>query len=1200
MMLRFKAIIYMVFSMVWAQHFQVDLETTGSSQLTIFSDSITGLEIGDEIGIFDSNGLTNYGDCSSQYGELLVGSAIWIGEQSNPVSIGSVDLCAFGGTQLAGFVEGNPVVVKVWRASEEMEYAAELTWGTGSGLFGDIIQSVSEISLSEPNACEDDDSAVAAFGGCAAAVAAVGCDFVFAGVPISESCPITCDGCPDEPILGCTDSSACNYVESATDDDGSCFFGYCDGSCDSGAVLDCFGECDGDAISDPFGGCCTAVESDCNGFCQGTENDCLGECGGSAMVDDCGVCDGGNADMDCAGVCNGDAVLSGCDNACGSNLVYDECGVCGGDNSSCDEGCGPNEPGPSGCDNSCGSDLAYDECGVCGGDGSECSDDNSFVGDENSLWLVDNGDSWGVGYNSIYDIGGFQFNVDGTTINSASGGDATANGFMISAAASTVIGFSLSGQTIPSGIGNLLDLVLLGDPTGLSNLVISDVSGLAIDFHFDSGGCSDSQFDCEDGSCINSSLICDGYNDCINGIDESDCLDDGDGTDISYENDIQPIFDANCTSYCHSGGGTYVGGLDLTSYDNLMLGTSDHGPIIIPGYADYSILIQKLSDSPPFGQQMPYNQAPLDESIISLISDWINAGAIGPDQNGPEEDIYGCTDSIAENYNPDANIDDGSCIYPALGNLSFSNFLDSPSDGIDYASFNIELDCEYPVSQFEIEISGIDIMNVLGLGPVASFELSFTDSTILGSYTDGYIPENYGSIIEIRHMSSIENLIDPTICFNDSKITTYVGVEYEAVLEGCVTPGCMDEFGDNYNSSATQSDESCIESNDMGIDYSIVLHNGANLVSLYALPEDRSVPNIMSSLEGIATGIIGEGVAASPNPVLGWVGSLSEFSETSGYWVKVNQGTTFLIEDATLLDPELVYDLHPGANLISFPYEGSVGIAEAIPDDAEALVTGIIGEGVAASPNPVLGWVGSLSSFQGTKGYWMKMSDAASFSFNIPDGLVRSSNPVEIQKSPIGFEYNQSTLQAFYFIENIVIDGESIQDGDWVMAYNGNVLVGAREWNGAYTDIPVMGYDNQVATAGYIENGDTPVFKIISGASGESFILSGDIPTWANNELYTMGVIENVTFPSTIVLQEAYPNPFNPTTNIEFGLSDDTNINVSVYDISGGEMAVLAEGRFSKGFHNIIWDAADQPSGIYFVSVSTQAETQTQKLMLIK
>jgi flagellar hook assembly protein FlgD len=94
--------------------------------------------------------------------------------------------------------------------------------------------------------------------------------------------------------------------------------------------------------------------------------------------------------------------------------------------------------------------------------------------------------------------------------------------------------------------------------------------------------------------------------------------------------------------------------------------------------------------------------------------------------------------------------------------------------------------------------------------------------------------------------------------------------------------------------------------------------------------------------------------------------------------------------------------------------------------------------------------------------------------------------------------------------------------------------------------------------------------------------------------------MEDVVFPSVIVLERAYPNPFNPSTNIEFGLSDDRDVNVTIYDISGREMVVLAEGAFSKGFHNVIWDATDQPSGIYFVTISTQSETQSQKLMLIK
>ena len=63
--------------------------------------------------VFDVNGLTNYNDCSNQIDELLVGAGIWNGSQLDVVSIGSVDLCAFGGPQLAGFVEGNDVIPNI-------------------------------------------------------------------------------------------------------------------------------------------------------------------------------------------------------------------------------------------------------------------------------------------------------------------------------------------------------------------------------------------------------------------------------------------------------------------------------------------------------------------------------------------------------------------------------------------------------------------------------------------------------------------------------------------------------------------------------------------------------------------------------------------------------------------------------------------------------------------------------------------------------------------------------------------------------------------------------------------------------------------------------------------------------------------------------------------------------------------------------
>ncbi|SVC43869.1 uncharacterized protein METZ01_LOCUS296723, partial [marine metagenome] len=130
----------------------------------------------------------------------------------------------------------------------------------------------------------------------------------------------------------------------------------------------------------------------------------------------------------------------------------------------------------------------------------------------NTLGLEDNGDgTWNVSYSSEDIIAGFQFNVDGATINSVSGGDATASGFMISSNATTVIGFSLTGGTISAGDGTLVALDLSGTPTGLSGIVVSDPSGNAIDFTYDSGdisGCTDmdacnynADATADDGSC---------------------------------------------------------------------------------------------------------------------------------------------------------------------------------------------------------------------------------------------------------------------------------------------------------------------------------------------------------------------------------------------------------------------------------------------------------------------------------------------------------------------------------------------------------------------------------------------------------------------------------------------------------------------------------------------------------------------------
>ena len=107
------------------------------------------LEPGDEIGLFDMNGVVETALAGEEpvYGEVLVGSGVWMGDQLNLVAIGSVDTSEFGGPVLNGFVSGNDIMSNVWKSSENEVYDAVATYSAGNGTFGQILTAV---SLLEP------------------------------------------------------------------------------------------------------------------------------------------------------------------------------------------------------------------------------------------------------------------------------------------------------------------------------------------------------------------------------------------------------------------------------------------------------------------------------------------------------------------------------------------------------------------------------------------------------------------------------------------------------------------------------------------------------------------------------------------------------------------------------------------------------------------------------------------------------------------------------------------------------------------------------------------------------------------------------------------------------------------------------------------------------------------------------------------
>ena len=92
----------------------------------------------------------------------------------------------------------------------------------------------------------------------------------------------------------------------------------------------------------------------------------------------------------------------------------------------------------------------------------------------------------------------------------------------------------------------------------------------------------------------------------------------------------------------------------------------------------------------------------------------------------------------------------------------------------------------------------------------------------------------------------------------------------------------------------------------------------------------------------------------------------------------------------------------------------------------------------------------------------------------------------------------------------------------------------------------------------------------------------------------------NVTELIEFSLSSAYPNPFNPTTTIEFSAPEAGYASVKVYNLMGQVVGVLMDGMVDANTYNLTWNAKELSSGIYMIKAESNGKIATQKVMLLK
>jgi hypothetical protein len=305
--------------------------------------------------------------------------------------------------------------------------------------------------------------------------------------------------------------------------------------------------------------------------------------------------------------------------------------------------------------------------------------------------------------------------------------------------------------------------------------------------------------------------------------------------------------------------------------------------------------------------------------------------------------------------------------------------------------------------------------------------------------------------------------------------------------------------------------------------------------------------------------------------------------------------------------------LEAGWNWIGYLPQGETDIATAFsnignPDNLNFIKSQLDG---TSTWYEGFGWFGSLETLSPTKGYQLKMNNQDVLFYPDVDPVVSivdeniENNEAFLRNNLdlLGWDLNAYDYE---FNGAITFSVDNIEDNtDNILAafVDGEVRGIAERLYFPYGDkyIYIMQvYSNET-------QGEEFSFKLYDSLSGEiyeyveSLVFENDMIIGDGFATFNLeNTVDDLFIPTESRLSNAYPNPFNPTTTLDYDLSIDGNVSITVYDISGQIIEVLVDDYKYAGEYTLTWNAQNYSSGIYFIGMEINDSYFTQKLILVK
>ena len=207
----------------------------------------------------------------------------------------------------------------------------------------------------------------------------------------------------------------------------------------------------------------------------------------------------------------------------------------------------------------------------------------------------------------------------------------------------------------------------------------------------------------------------------------------------------------------------------------------------------------------------------------------------------------------------------------------------------------------------------------------------------------------------------------------------------------------------------------------------------------------------------------------------------------------------------------------------------------------------------------------------------------------------------------VHFQWDESANQPVGTVDNWIIEQRDIHCG-WVpVPPNDRIWVCDTVWEVVH-EAPA----EETSASLCLERGTSYIMRI------RTVDIYGDTNAYCNdcNTLqFTTGsywgcsihipVCDKPAVPENFSLAQNWPNPFNASTVISFGLPWDSHVRLGIYDIMGREVRRLIDDQLPAGYHQATWNGRDNDggevaSGVYFYRIITDDVGETRKMILIK